>query len=143
MNKKINLLLAIIFALFFISGCTYGSGSSTGSVEINTFSKMSMSYQKFSGYKAAGLHVKEGEAVEVSVDIVSNKGKLDFTIVKKADKKDGKNQTDETVYQGNDLPTSEFKVTLDEPGDYKITVTAEEHKGSYKVTWHEADKKGQ
>ncbi len=142
MNKKTGLLSALIFALAFISGCTYGSGSSTGSVEINTFSRMSASYQKFSGYKTADLHVKEGETLEVSVNIVSKKGKLDFIIIRKADKKAEKNQKDETVYEKNDLPTSEFRVTLDKPGDYDITVTAEEHKGSYKVTWQEADKKG-
>ena len=142
MNKKTSLLLALIFALVLISGCTYGSGSSTGSLEINTLSRMSASYQKFSGYKTTDLHVKEGEALEVSVNIVSKKGKLDFIIIRKADKKTEKNQKDETVYEKSDLPTSEFKVTLDKPGAYNITVTAEEHKGSYKVTWQEADKKG-
>ncbi len=142
MRKKTNFLLALIVAIAFTSGCTYGSGSSTGSVEINTFTRMSASYQKFNGYKTTDLHVKEGEAVEVSVNIVSEKGKLDFVIIKEADKKDEKNQKDETIYEKNDLPTSDFKVILDKPGDYKITVTAKEHKGSYKITWDKADKEG-
>lgn len=142
MRKKTNFLLALIAAIALASGCTYGSGSSTGSVELNTFSRMSASYQKFNGYKTTDLHVKEGEAVEVSVNIVSKEGKLDFLIIKEADKKAEKNQKDETVYEENNLPTSDFKVILDKPGDYKITVTAKEHKGSYKITWDKADKKG-
>lgn len=87
MNKKTGLLSALIFALAFISGCTYGSGSSTGSVEINTFSRMSASYQKFSGYKTADLHVKEGEALEVSVNIVSKKESLILLLLEKQIKK--------------------------------------------------------
>ncbi len=141
MRIKFYFLLAMITAVTFISGCTYGSGVTIGSVEVNTSSKMSMSYQKFSGYKATDIHLKEGEAVEISVDIVSKEGKIDLTIVKEANKNDEKSQKDETIYEGTDLPTSDFTVKIDKPGDYKITVTGDDHKGSYKISWDKEDKK--
>lgn len=139
--KKLNLMLLIGLLMLLIGGCTYGSGTSKMSVEVNTLSKMSMSYQMFSGYKATDIKVKEGETLEVSVDIVSEKGKLDLIIEKKntrdSEESDDSKGKAEKVYEGTDLPTSNFKVTLEEPGEYTVKVTGENHKGSYKVTWVE------
>lgn len=145
MKQRLMLLIAALLTIGVISGCTYGSGSTRGAVEVNTFSKMSMSYKKFSGYKTALVKVGKGEAVEVSAAIVTTKGKLDMKILKKVDPGDGdkaegkKGQDKETVYQETDLPTSDFKVKLDKPGSYEVTVEGEEHEGSYKITWDKID----
>ncbi len=145
MKKRLMLLIAALLTIGVISGCTYGSGSTRGAVEVNTFSKMSMSYKKFSGYKTALVKVGKGDAVEVSAAIVTTKGKLDMKILKKVapgdgDKAEGKKGQDkEAIYQGTDLPTSDFKVKLDKPGSYEITVEGEEHEGSYKITWDKLD----
>ncbi|OPX43456.1 hypothetical protein CLHUN_26030 [Ruminiclostridium hungatei] len=145
MKNRLMLLFAALLAIAAISGCTYGSGVTRGSVEVNTFSKMSMSYQKFSGYKTTKVKVGDGEAIEVSVAIVTTEGKLDLEISKKTDSgaanrtEAEKGREEETIYQGTDLPTSDFKVKLDKPGNYEITVEGDEHKGSYKITWDKID----
>ena len=127
-NKK-YILLIIVLTIILLSGCTYGSYSSTRAVEISTSSQMSMSYEKFNGYKATSIKVKEGNPVDVNVDIVSNTGKLDMSIT---------DEKDHSVYEGKDIPTSSFSVSLDKPGDYKLIVSGEKHSGSYKITWGKA-----
>ncbi|EPR13205.1 hypothetical protein [Ruminiclostridium papyrosolvens] len=127
-NKK-HILLIIVSTIFLLSGCTYGSYSTLKSVENNTSSMMSMRYERFNGYNATPIKVKEGNPIDVSVDIVSNKGKLDMSIT------DEKGQS---VYEGKDIPTSSFSVRLDKDGDYKLKVSGEKHSGSYKITWGKA-----
>ncbi len=141
MGKKLNMLFVLILSIGlvgFLSGCTYGSSITLYSNENNSNSKMSMTYKKFSGYKATDITVAEGEKVEVNVSIESKEGKLGLTILKKKDSKGGK---EETVYEGKELPTSNFKVILDKTGDYNIKVTGEKSNGSYKITWDKVDDK--
>ncbi len=131
-------LFTLILSLVLISGCTYGSYTTTGSIQISTLSKMSMSYKKFNGYKITELNIKEGEEYQVNVSIVSEEGKLGLTIALENDKKD---RQDETIYKGSELPTSDFKVTLDKPGKYLIKVTGENHKGKFNITWDKVNEK--
>lgn len=131
MKNKIKLLMTCILAIIMITGCTTGSFVTIGSIENNSSSKISMSYQKFDGYKSTKIHVNDGDQMEVSVDIVTEKGKLDLKIT---------DENDKTAYEGNDIPTSNFKVTLDKAGDYTITLNADNHKGSYKISWDKAEK---
>lgn len=138
MGKKLKMLFVLILSIGLVSGCTYGSSVTLYSNEDNSNSKMSMTYKKFSGYKATDITVDEGEKIEVSVNIESKEGKLGLTILKKKDNKGGK---EETVYEGKELPTSDFKVILDKAGDYNIKVTGEKSNGSYKITWDKVDDK--
>lgn len=130
MKKKIA-ILAVLLLTLLLSGCTTGSYNTLWSTEINTFSKMSMNYKKFNGYKQTWIIVKEDEQRNVKADIVTEEGKLYLSITDK----DGK-----SFYQGNDLPTSSFTVVLDKKGEYKIKVSAENHKGSYKIIWDKVKK---
>ncbi len=144
MKIKIWVMFSLILSLALISGCTYGSYSTTKSVEISTFSKMSMSYEKFNGYKTSVFNIEEGEEFEVDVSIVSEEGNLGLTVVRETETKGDKklkSEESENIYQGNELPTSDFKVTLDKPGKYKITVTGENHKGKFNITWDQVNKK--
>ncbi len=127
-NKK-YILLIIVSTIFLLSGCTYGSFSTLKSVEKNTFSMMSMSYEKFNGYKATSIKVKEGNPMDVNVAIVSKKGKLDMTIT---------DEKGHSVYEGKDITTSSFSVKIHESGEYKIKVSGKKHSGSYKITWGKA-----
>ena len=129
MTNKKYILLIIVSTIFLLSGCTYGSFSTLKSVENNTLSMMSMSYERFNGYKATSIKVKEGNPIDVNVDIVSTKGKLDVSIT---------DEKGHSVYEGKDIPTSSFSVRLDKPGDYKLKVSGEKHSGSYKITWGKA-----
>lgn len=126
MKNRNVILLLLIFTIVTLSGCTYGSGSTFKSVEINTSTKMSMSYSRFNGYRTTPIHVKKGESVQINANIVSKEGKLNMSITDEKDK---------YIYQGKDIPTSSFTVTLDKEGDYKLTVNGEKHSGSYKITW--------
>lgn len=127
-NKK-YILLIIVSTIFLLSGCTYGSFSAIKSFEKNTFSMMSMSYERFNGYKATSVKVKEGNPIDVNVVIVSEKGKLNMSIA---------GEDGHSVYEGKDIPTSSFSVKLHKSGDYKIKVSGEKHSGSYKITWGKA-----
>ncbi len=124
-NRKL-ILLIIVSTILLLSGCTYGSYSTFKSTEKNTSSMMSMKYEKFNGYKATSIKVKEGNPIDVNVDIVSTKGKLDMSIT---------DEKGHSVYEGKDIPTSSFSVKLDKSGDYKLKVQGEKHSGSYKITW--------
>ncbi|ACL76268.1 hypothetical protein [Ruminiclostridium cellulolyticum] len=128
-NRKL-ILLFLILAAVILPGCTYGNYSSTRSVQINTSSQMYMSYAKFNGTRTTQVRVKKGKPIDVHAKIVSKEGNLDLSVTD-----DKKNK----IYNGKNLPTSSFVVTIDKEGVYNITVRGEKHKGSYKITWGEAN----
>ncbi|WP_024831214.1 hypothetical protein [Ruminiclostridium josui] len=129
MTNKKHILLVIVSAIILLSGCTYGSYTSLKSVESNTSSMMSMRYERFNGYKATNIKVKEDNPIDVNFDIVSDKGKLNMSIT---------DEEGESVYEGKEVPTSSFVVRLDKSGKYKLKVQGEKHSGSYKITWGKA-----
>lgn len=133
MYKKIrkDSLLIVIFATLLMSivtGCTKGSGITKNGSELNTSTKMSMIYDQFSGYKETQIKVKEGQPVEVTVNIVTEKGSIDAYISKD-------NNRENSSYEGHAIPTSAFTVTLKEQGIYTIRVDAKNHSGSYSFSW--------
>ena len=92
-----------------------------------TTPSMSMQYDScFNGHKSTTLSLKENESIDVEIDIVSKSGKISVSIV---------NEDNKSIYKGIDIPTSSFTVTLNEKGNYEITVSAENHKGSFYVFW--------
>ncbi len=130
--KKVLILIVLIFTVSLFPGCTTGSYTSVGSVQVNTLSSMSMSYHKFSGNRSTRIHVDEGKPVEVKVDIVTSAGKINLSII------DGEKKP---VYEGTDIPTSDFTVKLDKAGDYTVTLTGKDHKGKYKISWGDTGEK--
>lgn len=120
-------LLFTFMVVSAVSGCTTGSGTVLRSVEDNGPSKMSMSYEKFTGYKQTHITVKD-EPVVVAVEIETESGILDAYIAID-------NDILNTSYLGHDIPTTSFTVTLSEPGYYTVRVDAENHSGSYSFTW--------
>ncbi len=124
--KKIIYFFIII--LLTLGGCS--GNIEICSTEHNTSNAMSASYYQFSGTKQTKLTVEGGKTVEITSDIVTKKGTLDVLIYEKGEKaKENYN------YQGSDLQTSNFTVTLNKPGDYIIEVKAKKHKGSYSFRW--------
>ena len=126
--KKISLLLLLFIVLFGLLGCTRGSGIVRKSKEHNTPTKMSMTYEKFTGYRETEIKVDEDEPVDVLVDFVTEDGTIDAYISKDNDKVS-------CDYEGHDVQTSSFTVTLSEQGTYTIRVDADAHKGSYLFSW--------
>lgn len=128
MMKKISVLYLVIIVMLVFSGCTRGSQVTVMSKEHNTSTMMSMTYKKFSGYKETNVTVKEGEPVKIDVNIVTKDGTISAYIAKDDDKTD-------CSYEGNDIQTSTFTITLSDPGKYTIRVDAKNHSGSYEFSW--------
>ena len=125
MKKLITLLLSMII-LIGLTGCSKNSEITLGSFERNTSTKMTMSHQWFSGSKEREITVEAGETLEVLVDIKTESGTLDAYII---------NEDGEYNYEGHDVQTDSFTVTLSEEGTYTIRVEAKKHKGSFSFTW--------
>jgi len=118
-------VLAIIISII-CAGCTTGSGSALLMNENNSGNRMSASYERFSGYKKTTIELKSGETKDVSVNITSEKGEISLKIT----------HEDGTVaYQGDDMETSDFVVTLDKEGKYTVRIDAKKHNGSYDINW--------
>lgn len=133
MYKKMrkNYLLIVLFAalsMSLVTACTQGSGMIKNGNELHTSTKMSMIYDEFTGYKESKIQVNEGQPVEVNVSIVTEKGSIDAYIAKD-------NNKNNSSYEGHDIPTSEFSVTLKEQGVYTIRVDTKKHSGSYSFSW--------
>jgi hypothetical protein len=133
MHKKMrnNFILIVLFAalsMSVVTGCTKGSGVVKNGNELNTSTKMSMIYDEFTGYKEAQIKVIEGQPVEVNVSIVTEKGSIDAYIAKDNNRKNNS-------YEGHDISTSEFSVTLKEQGVYTLCVDTKNHSGSYSFSW--------
>jgi hypothetical protein len=80
----------------------------------------------YSGTKERELTVEDGGTVTVTVKVTTKKGSLDAYIYK---------DEEEYSYEGHDIQTSEFTVTLSDPGDYTIKVDSSRHKGSFSFSW--------
>lgn len=122
--KRLLVFPLILIMLLGFSGCS--NSFMIGAFETTTNHKMSASYIRFSGTNDKELTVKEGETIEISVKIKTKSGSIDAYIY---------NEDKEYSYEGEDIPTSSFTVTLTEPGDYSIKVDADKHKGSYSFSW--------
>jgi hypothetical protein len=121
MKKVISLLLVVI--AIGLTGC---SSIAVGYLENDSSAKMSASYYSLSATKEHKITVKDGESVKISTDIITKKGTIDVLIYKDKDNCD---------YEGHEIKTSSFTVTLSEPGDYTIKVVTHKHRGSYSFTW--------
>jgi hypothetical protein len=125
--KKIAVAVGFIL-IILLAGCTRGSFITIKSHENNTPTSMAMSYEKFSGFKSKTISLDEPS--DVSVVISTESGSFDLSIIDK----DGN-----SYYEGTDIPSSSFRVSLDKQGKYEITVTADNHKGSYDISWDKTD----
>lgn len=120
--KKAGLLFLLLLALLGLGGCSFQFGYSGN----NSTHEMSGSYYKFSGDKDKEITLEEGETLDILVDIVTKEGIIDVSIM---------DDNEVYIYEGNDLQTTSFTVTLSEPGEYTLKVEAKDHKGSFSLTW--------
>lgn len=126
MKKKTLLVLISALMISIFVGCTVSSGTARIMTEKNNSHCISATYDKYDGYKKTTLKVKADEEKDVNVSIVSNEGEIDLKIT----------QEDGTVvYQGDNIDTSSFVVTLDKEGKYTIRIDAKDHSGSYDINW--------
>lgn len=70
------------------------------------------------------FQVAEGENYSVKVSVKTKKGKISIRIFKDGDR-------DDTIYEGNEIPDTEFVVYAREAGEYTIWTEVEDYVGTY------------
>jgi hypothetical protein len=122
--RKLLPLLLILISFVSLSGCS--SGIEIGSVGNSTSDKINMSYYLFSGTKTRKITVEKDKPVDVSCEIETDRGSLDISIT---------DEEGNSSYQGQDLETNSFIVTLSEEGTYNLLIKAKNHKGGFNISW--------
>ncbi|MBM7872156.1 major membrane immunogen (membrane-anchored lipoprotein) [Clostridium pascui] len=125
-KSKIMILINALIILFLV-GCSGGSYKSTNSIENNTKNSMEMSYSSFDGHKFNSIKLKEGDELNLNIEIVTKEGTLKITLVDKNDNELFK------IENPNELISKKIKIEKD--STYKLKVEGK-HKGSYKITWN-------
>lgn len=130
--KKSTILFSsvIVIVMLLLSGCTTGSYSVKNGNENNTTTKMSMSHDSFNGHKQTKITVKKDNPIEVMVNFTTESGTISAYI-----SNDKGDDTENYIYEGNDIQTSSFTVNLTEAGTYIIRVDGADHSGSYSFSW--------
>jgi len=127
MKRMISIVLIMVI-MMVLTGCTKSSYILISGEENDSSTQISMTYKEFSGYKEAQIKVKDGEEIKVSVRVVTYGGSIDAYIAKD-------NDVSKAVYEGNNIKTSSFTVTLKEAGTYTIRIDGDKHSGSYLFYW--------
>ena len=83
-----------------------------------------MSYENFNGSRVFREKFEKGDVISVTVN--TKKGKLSIRI---------EQENQEPIYSGNITQDFSFKVNVDEGGSYNVKLNAEDHKGSFSLTW--------
>ena len=124
--KKTCIITSVLLLILCFSACSGGSYVSVMSTETNNAQEISMEYDSFDGNKFYDISIEQ--EVIVTVHIETESGSMSAYIAKD-------NDVTNAVYQGSDIPTSDFTVALTESGTYTIRVDANQHSGSYSFQW--------
>lgn len=112
-------LLAVILLLFNSCG---KADNPEMNVEIRDGQKI------YNGTEQRFYQVDEGMEAELEIEVNRNSGSINITVV-------DSDSSQKVFYQGTDIPTSDFKVSLPSPGEYKVLTQADNFNGSYTFTW--------
>lgn len=126
--KKLLLVGLLLLFGFSVSGCTVGSYTVVNALKDNTATRMSMSYDRLNGYLETQVTVTEGSPLEIVVEFETISGRLDASICRLED-------PETCSYEGVEVQTSSFTVTLIYATTYVIRVDARRHEGSYFFDW--------
>lgn len=124
--KKILLLSTL---LLLLSGCSSGDGYHISKPvgEVSTPELLALSYDNFDGLKFGDFYpVAEGETVDFQVNVETRGGSLTIYLTPEDDK-------NVIIYKVENIPTSEFSFTIDEPGEYALYLEANDHQGGYSI----------
>ncbi|RSK25644.1 hypothetical protein EJF36_01235 [Bacillus sp. HMF5848] len=123
--------LWFIFVGFLIlaSACS-DSYVTIGSVGHSNGKEMEYKYHYFNGKRQQLFHMKAGTVIELSYDLVVEKGDLSLVVKQR----DGQIVW-ERSFQKNDRGTT--SVTIAEPGYYNIIVEGNKTKGNFKIEYEE------
>lgn len=121
--KSLFVLVVLLVMLLALTGCR-ADFVTIGSLEEYNSTEASMRYRVFDGSKEYQLRVSEENPV-IQVRIETLSGSLDIYIVEKGGKKA------EAVYEGKNVPSSSFSVTVPAAGIYTVHLEASHHEGSF------------
>lgn len=122
--KDTIIIIILTFIAVVLTGCSSGEKHDkqpSMECEVITADDGSNIVRK-SGEEHSSFTIDEGEVGEIAVSVRRVSGVLNITIGS-----DGK----AAIYEGNDVPTSEFTVYAKENGEYTICVKAEDFVGDY------------
>ena len=71
-------------------------------------------------------HVADGEQCELHISVFRQDGSISISVLQMEEQA--------YAYRGTDIPTSDFIVSLSEPGEYCIEISAENFQGSYNIS---------
>lgn len=112
-------LSVIVFVVILLSGCSASkfNGSRTGNER-----QLIMDYSILNTTDFQMLKLEAGDIVNFEIN--SESGKINIVFQKEGEK---------PVYEGNNIPTSSFKVNINDSGEYKVSVTGKNAKGSVRI----------
>ena len=121
-----NILVFILISLICFNGCISSSGKYLTKFCISNQNKtsFSMSYDSFDGYKVYSVKFEENSVIKI--DFTTESGQLDCKI---------EDNAGNILYQKENTETLQDTLTIENNGKYKITLTAENHKGSFSFDW--------
>lgn len=121
------LLAVMLLTLGGCEGALVSSGFTMMSVSTETGESFSMRYMEFDGMKQYRLRTKQDNTI-VRVDVESISGTLSIKVTSAGNR-------DELVFYKENLENGSFTFTVPEKGSYTVTMTADEHEGSYALDW--------
>ena len=128
--KRAFALLLLAVMLLTLGGCEgalVSSGVTMMSVSTQTGESFSMRYMEFDGMKQYRLRTQQDNTI-VRVDVESISGTLSIGVTSAGNR-------DELVFYKENLESGSFTFTVPEKGSYTVTMTADEHEGSYALDW--------
>lgn len=126
LKGKMTILMITLTTLFF-TGCSGGKYNSIMSVENNTNNSIEMSYSSFDGYKYKKFKLKQGDELNLNVEVTTEEGTL---IISLADK-----NNNELFKVENPIKSITETIKIEKDSTYTLKIEGK-HKGSYKITWN-------
>lgn len=124
-KSKVMILINTLMILFLV-GCSGGSYKSINSIESNTNNSMEMSYSSFDGHKFNSIKLRQGDELNLNIEVITKEGTLKITLVDKND--------NELFKVENPKEPINKTIKIEKDSTYKIKVEGK-HKGSYKISW--------
>ena len=117
-------IAVVIFLVILRTGVApTGSGLQMGWVESNTRDHWSATYAFHDGYQQRTINA-DGKPTLLKVEIVSSSGELGMTVT---------DESGNVIFDQQGIATSSFEIEVS--GKATVTITGEEHKGSFSLSW--------
>lgn len=122
MTKKLGIFFIMVLMVSNLVSCSGGSYRITIGEINSTQNVMSGKYNSFSGYYFKKVKLEDGENLKVAFSVDTEKGILNAKVI------DSDGKTIKTLSTGE-------TVTINQPGQYKLQVEGDKHKGNFTLCW--------